>query len=182
MVPQDTLTQANRELLVSDSDIRWSQELRKIEREYDGLQPAPAQPKARAKARVKPRAPSRTQIRLQKVQEIIARGRLEEQLAAVGVWARLALVGALATSLFWWPYQHDCGFPLAAYLSAHVMVLVGGMTLAMQAWRERAVWPFAGVTTFMLVAWTVLALNALPRFGYSPAAVQRASWACRVTP
>ena len=113
------------------------------------------------------------------MQEIVARGRLEERLAAVGVWTQLVLVGALATSLFWWPYRHDCGLPLAAYLSAHVMVLVGGMTLATRAWRDRLVWPFAGVTAFMLVAWTVLALNALPRMGYSPASGVKAGWVCR---
>jgi hypothetical protein len=65
------------------SGINWSVELRKIEREYDGLPPSR----------------SRTQIRLQKVQEIIARGRLEERLTAIGVWLQLVLVGSLGLSL-----------------------------------------------------------------------------------
>jgi len=70
------------------SDIDWNVELRKIVREYDGLPPER----------------SRTQIRLQKIQEIVARdrlrGRLDEQLAVVGFWVRFALVGVLAFSLF----------------------------------------------------------------------------------
>ena len=144
------------------SGINWSVELRKIEREYDGL----------------PAARSRTQIRLQKVQEIIARGRLEERLAAVGVWLQLALVGSLGMSLYWWPYGHDCGFSLAAYLASQAMVIAGGLSLAISTWRNRQVWPFAGAVFFCLVAWTVIALQTFPRMGYGVGARAHAGWVC----
>src|SRR5262249_60890188 len=52
------------------SDINWNVELRKIVREYDGLPPER----------------SRTQIRLQKIQEIVAKDRLSERLTLVGIW------------------------------------------------------------------------------------------------
>jgi hypothetical protein len=151
------------------SEINWSVELRKIEREYDGLPPVP----------VKPAARSRTQIRLQKVQEIMAKGRFEERLAIVGLWGRLILVGALGTSLYWWPYGHDCGFPLVAFLVAQVMVIVGGVTLAVRTWQDRQVWPFAASALFVVIAWTVVALYTLPRLGYATVPSGTAGWICR---
>lgn len=144
------------------SDIDWNVELRKIVREYDGL----------------PAERSRTQIRLQKIQEIVARDRLSERLSLVGVWARLALVAGLTISLFWWPYGHGCGGPLAAFLLSNTMVIVGGVVLAVRAWRDRTAWLFAGSTACLLVAWTVIALHTLPRLGYSPAGGTSAAWSC----
>lgn len=144
------------------SEINWSVELRKIEREYDGL----------------PAAKSRTQIRLQKIQEIIARGELEERLAALGVWVRLALVGSLATSLYWWPYGHGCGFSLAAYLASQAMVIVGGVPLAVSTWRNRHAPVFAGALFFCLIAWTMIALQIFPRMG-AGAARPGATWVCQ---
>lgn len=144
------------------SDIDWAVELRKIEREYDGLPPER----------------TRTQIRLERIHEITAKERFHERLAVVGIWVRLVLVGALAVSLFWWPYGRDCGFPLAAFLSSHLIVIVAGLALAIRTWRDRLAWPFVGSTLFALVAWTVIALQALPRLEY-PAAVQgHSAWSC----
>lgn len=149
------------------SEINWSTELRKIEREYDGLPPAR----------------TRTQIRLQKVQEIIAKGRFDEQLAVVGLWARLFLVAALGTSLFWWPYGRECGFGLAAFLVSQSMVIAGGISVAAFTWRTRQIWPFGGSAFFIVVAWTVIALNTVPRLGYPtvPASTASAGWACPAT-
>jgi hypothetical protein len=144
------------------SDINWSAELRKIEREYDGLPPER----------------SRTQIRLQRVQEIIAKSRFEERLNIVGVRVQLALIGALGTSLFWWPYGHSCGFSLWAFLAAQTVVIVGGLAIAIRTWRDQRVWPFAGSALFIMIAWTVLAVHALPRLGYAPGASLNATWTC----
>ncbi len=144
------------------SEINWNVELRKIVRQYDGLPPER----------------SRTQIRLQKIQEIVAKERFQERLAMIGLWARLVLVGALATSLFWWPYGHDCGFPLVAFLISNVMVIAGGLSVAASAWRDRLIWPFSGSVTFIMIAWTVMALHALPRLGYAPAMRASAGWVC----
>ena len=146
------------------SDIDWSVELRKIEREYDGLPPER----------------SRTQIRLEKIREITAKERFHERLAVVGVWARMALVGSLAVSLFWWPYRHDCGFPLAAFLASHLVVIVAGSALAVRTWRERRAWPFAGSILFAAIAWTVIAVHVLPRLGYPSTMSSRSGWSCSV--
>ena len=144
------------------SDIDWTVELRKIEREYQGLPPER----------------SRTQIRLEKIREITAKERFQERLAMVGIWARLILVAVLAISLFWWPYGHNCGFPLAAFLGSQLVVIVAGAALATRTWRERLAWPFAGATLFAVVAWTVIAVHTLPRLGYPTATPTRGGWSC----
>ena len=144
------------------SDIDWAVELRRIEREYDGLPPER----------------TRTQIRLEKIEEITAKKRFQERLGLIGIWVRLVLVGALAVSLGWWPYGQDCGFPLAAFLAAHLMVIVGGVSLAVRTWRDRLAWPFVGSTLFAVVAWTVIALQALPRLGYPGAIQEHIGWSC----
>ena len=134
------------------TEINWNVELHKIVREYDGLPPVR----------------SRTQIRLQKIQEIMAKERFYERLAIYGIWARLGLVGTLATALFWWPYGHARGFPLAAFLVSHLMVIIGGLPVAAVAWRDRLVWVFSASAAFIIMAWTVIALHVLVRLGYAP--------------
>ena len=148
------------------SDIDWNVELRKIVREYDGLPPER----------------SRTQVRLQKIQEIVARDRLNEQLAVVGFWVRFVLVGVLAVSLFWWPYGHRCGFPLVAFLLANVTVIVAGLVLAVQTWREQMVRAFILSTLFVVTAWTVIAVHTLPRLGYAPFGEMHTAWSCTAKP
>jgi len=144
------------------SDIDWNLELRKIEREYDGLPPER----------------SRTQLRLQKIQEIAAKDRFLARLALVGIWAQLILFAALGTSLFWWPYGRSCGMPLAAYLFSYGIVIIGAVTLALRAWRDRLPWIFIGSMASVALAWTVIALNVMPRLGSSPAAGTTARWSC----
>lgn len=144
------------------SDIDWNLELRKIERQYDGLPPER----------------SRTQIRLQKIQEIAAKDRFLERLAVIGIWVRVVLVAALGVSLFWWPYGRGCGMPLAAYLSSNGIVIIGAVTLAARAWRDRLPGAFLGSTGCVALAWTVIALNVMPRLGYSPAGGASIRWSC----
>ena len=144
------------------SQIDWGVELRKIERQFDGLPPER----------------TRTQIRLQKIKELAAKERFDERLALVGIWARLVLVGALATSLYWWPYGRDCGFPLAAFLISQMMVIVGGLTIAIRTWRDRIAWAFLGSALFIVGAWTVLALHTLPRLGFPMAPSTSVGWSC----
>ena len=96
------------------SDINWSQELRKIEREYEtGLPPLH----------------TRTQIRMQRIQEVVSKARFEQRLGIIGIWTRLVLVGALGTALYWWPYGNACGFPLMTFLASYVMVIIGGLAV-----------------------------------------------------
>jgi len=148
------------------SEIDWNVELRKIEREFTGLPPER----------------TRTQLRLQKIQEITAKERVRERLTLVGIWTRLVLVAALTVALFWWPYGHNCGMPLAGFLLSNATAIVGGSVLAVRGWRDRMVWVFAGSAACVAVAWTVIALHTLPRLGYSPAGGTTAEWSCTATP
>ena len=83
-------------------EIDWSVELRKIEREYDGLPPAPSPARLRAERALEE----------QRRAQATAVGDL------LGAWARLLLVAALAASLAWWPYGRSCGPSLAGFLGA----------------------------------------------------------------
>ncbi len=147
------------------SEIDWNVELRKIEREFDGLPPEN----------------TRTQIRRQKIQEIAAKERFSERLSLVGLWTRLVLVATLAASLFWWPYGRQCGLPLVTFLLSNAMVIVGGIALAVRGWRDRRGWVFSGSALCIILAWTVLSLHVLPRVGYSPAGGVDAGWTCTPT-
>src|SRR5262249_39137370 len=137
----------------------------KIEREYDGLPPER----------------SRTQLRLQKIQEIAAKDRFYERLTLVGIWTRLILIAVLGLSLFWWPYGSHCGMPLTGYLLSNVVVIVGATILAAHGWRDRMLGLFLGSAGCALVAWTVIALNVVPRLGYSPAGGKSLGWSCATT-
>ena len=145
-------------------EINWREELRKIEREYDGLPPAR----------------SRTQIRLQKIQELVAQERFNERLAAFGIWARLGLVAALGTSMYWWPYDHSCGYGLAGFLAAQAMVVVGGVIVGVMTWRQRMPLRFGLASLFIIAAWTGIALYTLPRLGIDAAGMGTgpSGWSC----
>lgn len=142
-----------------DGTIDWDAELRRIERQFDGL-------------------PSHTQLRLQKVQEIVERSRMEERLEVAGVWLRLVLIGALTAALFWWPYGQACGWRLAGFLGAHGVVVLGGLLLARAAWRTRQGWVFSASALFILIAWTVLALQTLPRMRLDRRPMPSVTWVC----
>src|SRR5687768_17490413 len=103
------------------TQIDWKTELRKIERQYDGLPPEPSPVAARAK----------------KMAERRAREDAVRQRALLGGAGRLALVATLLGALYWWPYATDCGPDLAALLGAQSMIVVGGLWTAVFAWRHR---------------------------------------------
>ena len=149
----------------------WNTELRKIVRQYDGLPPEPARA-------ARPRRASKTEIRLQRIQEIAAKYDFYERLSAIGVWARLLLVAVLTGSLFWWPYGRDCGFGLVAFLASNATAIVGGVSLLARTWRDRTPWQFSGALLVIILAWTVIGMHALPRVGYSSAGATVAGWSC----
>jgi hypothetical protein len=68
--------------------------------------------------------------------------------------------------------------PLAAYLFSNGIVIIGAIALALRAWRDRLPWIFIGSTACVALAWTVIALNVMPRLGYSPAGGAGAAWSC----
>jgi len=129
--------------------------------------PARAQANVNAKtaAAQRPRRPSKTEFRLARIQEISAKYEFYERLSVIGVWTRLVLLATLTLSLFWWPYGRDCGFGLGAFVASNAMAVVAGLSLSARTWRDRKPWQFGGALLFVGIAWTVIALNTLPRIG-----------------
>lgn len=141
------------------SDIDWKTELRKIEREYDGLPPAP----------------SPAVQRMKREAEQAARDRV----ARLWVVARLAPVLALGAALPFWPYYARCGLELAGYLGAIAALVAGGLWIASLTWKHRM--PLTHALSVLVIVWglAMTAREVLPREGYARADVERASWKCR---
>lgn len=140
--------------------IDWAAELRKIERQFDGLPPEPTPAESRARRQ--------QQQQMQRTRET--------RVATTGVTFRVALVGALGIGLAFWPYGASCGSPLAAYLASVGTVVIGGFWTSMHTWQHRM--PRMHVATIVLVLWGIVlaASQILPRLGYTP---QAAVWSCR---
>lgn len=144
------------------SEIDWSVELRKIEREFDGLPPEPT--------------PSG--LRTQRELERQLRERREARLARIGVTARLTLVLALAVAILFWPYA-SCGPDFLAYLAAVAMVAVGGLWITVCTWRHRMARTHA--LALLVVLWGIAlgAAQLLPRAGWAQGAQLHApAWRC----
>src|SRR5687768_14766027 len=95
------------------SEIDWATELKKIEREYDGLPPEPT-----------PAELTRRRAAERREQE-----RVRDSALRIGAWGRAALVVALATAINFWPYFRGCGVGLFAYVGAEMMVVCSGLWL-----------------------------------------------------
>lgn len=132
------------------SEIDWNVELRKIEREYDGLPPEP----------------SPAELRAQRAAEARAREEAERSLAVFGAMLRLLLVGLLLGALWWWPYATGCGSGLAALLAAQTMVVVGGLWAAVYTFRHQLPTSHAMALLFLFTGLALLAAQVLPRLGY----------------
>jgi len=151
----------------------WNTEGRRAGRASNGLQPARA-----GVAAARPRRSPKTEFRLARIQEISAKYEFYERLSVVGVWTRLALVGALTVSLFWWPYGRDCGFGLGAFLASNGVAIIAGLSLSARTWRDRTPWKFTAALLFVGLAWTVIALHTLPRLSYAQSSAPLAGWYC----
>jgi hypothetical protein len=145
------------------SEINWAVELRKIEREYDGLPPEPSQ----------------TELRQKREAERRERERQEAIAASFGVYFRLTLVVCLGVSLVCWPYAVTCGAMLFGYVAAVVVLLVGGIWTAVATFTHQM--PWRHLTALIMILWA-LALGAseiLPRVGYAnPIPGRSTSWSC----
>lgn len=142
--------------------IDWKAELRKIEREYDGLPPEPPT----AEDRSVPPEPPAAQHKGQKLPNIRAREEAERKVTLLAASARLVLVGVLLGALWWWPYANSCGFGLAAFLIAKAMIVVGGVWGAVFAWRNRLATSHTIAVAFAVVGLALIAAELLPRLGY----------------
>ena len=144
------------------SAIDWNSELKKIEREFDGLPPDGSTPEGRERRAIERRE----------------KERVEQHTAAIAAWVKLLLVAALAAGLHWWPYSRSCGTGLYAFLGAEAVVVIGGLWAAAATWRARM--PRTHVLAMAAMLWGVglLALEILPRIGYAKADPGRVNWHC----
>jgi hypothetical protein len=142
----------------------WDAELKKIDRQLEGMSdaaliPAPAKgapPAARAGVAAE-RATTRTW----------------------GAFLRLALATALGVGILFWPYPKQCGVELGGYLVAASVVTLGGLWSSVWTWRHRTA--RAHVLSLLLVVWGVvlLATEVLPHAGYAkPDPARPAGWSC----
>lgn len=145
------------------NEIDWKTELRKVERQYDGLPPEP----------------TAAELREWRLAEEREQRRRDEVNGAVGAWTRLFLVVALAGALSFWPYARSCGVGLYGYVGAECAVAVGGVWVAMYSWRRRAAWAHSAAFVTMLAGFTLVGLDVLPRVGYAKQnPLQPEGWAC----
>jgi hypothetical protein len=146
--------------------IDWKAELRKYEREFDGLPPEPTP----------------EEVRAQRLAFAAQREREARDGAAFAAWMRLLLVVALAAALPLWPYARECGAGLASYLTAETAIVIGGIWVAAHSWGQR----LGRTHTLALLAalWglTLIASDVLPRVGYARAsAAHPTRWRCSAT-
>lgn len=144
------------------SVIDWNSELKKIEREFDGLPPDASTPEGRERRAIERRE----------------KERVEQHTAAIAAWIKLLLVASLAAALNWWPYPRQCGTGLYAYLGAESVVVIGGLWAAAATWRARMPRTHALAIAAMLWGFGLLAIETLPRIGYAKADPGRATWKC----
>jgi hypothetical protein len=145
------------------SEIDWSQELRKVERQFDGLPPEPS--------------PAEVRARLAAERE--AREKQDAAGNAVSTWARLLLVASLAVALVSWPYPRNCGPGLFGYLAKESMLVVGALWILACTWRHRMARTHALALGMLLTGLALLEIEVLPRVGYARAEAARPpGWWC----
>jgi hypothetical protein len=133
------------------TDIDWDTELRRIEREFDGLPPEPTP----------------AQLRAKRAAEARERERKAERGAMRGTWARLLLVIVFSASVVVWPYAHSCGLGLLAYAGVVSMIVLGGLWVAWRTWNLRMA--RAHGLSLLVALWGLMLLGhlVLPRVGYA---------------
>ena len=129
----------------------WAVQLKKIEREFDGLPPEPS-PAFR---------------KFQSEEERRAKERAAQRAALIGVVARLILVAAVGVALLFWPYASDCGFGLFGYLGAEAVIVVGGVWIGITTWHARLPRMHLVSIATTLIGLVLLAGEVLPRIGYA---------------
>ncbi|HWL39153.1 MAG TPA: hypothetical protein VNO75_02865 [Gemmatimonadaceae bacterium] len=134
---------------MSEND--WSTQLKKIEREFEGLPPDP----------------SPAVMRMQSESERLNQQRAEERSASLGAAARLFLVLALGAAISLWPYAHECGVGLLTYIGVELMLIVGGVWVATYSWRHRL--PRIHILSLVVAlgGLVLVAMEVLPRTGYA---------------
>lgn len=129
----------------------WSVQLKKIEREFDGLPPEP----------------SAAMKKLQSEEERRAQERVQQRAAMIGGGARLILVFALFAALIIWPYERECGVRFFEYLGVEAVIVVGGLWVAFTTWRYRLPKMHTLSLLIILTGLVLIAAELLPRIGYA---------------
>lgn len=129
----------------------WSTQLKKIEREFDGLPPEP----------------SLAYKKLQSEEERRAKERANQRAALIGVFARLILVAAVAVALLFWPYENSCGLGLFGFLGAEAVIVIGGVWIGITTWRARLPRMHLVSLAITLGGLIAIAAEVLPRIGYA---------------
>jgi hypothetical protein len=129
----------------------WSVQLKKIEREFEGLPPEP----------------SPAYKKLQSEEERRAQERAQQRAAMFGGGARLILVFALFAALAVWPYERACGIGLFEYLGVELVIIVGGLWVALTTWRHRLPKMHTLSLLIALTGLILMAIEVLPRIGYA---------------
>ena len=153
----------------------WSKELAKIDKQLEGM----------SDEQLAPQAPARAPDGRGRAPEAGARGVAPPEKPArttgsFGVFARLTLSVVLGVAMMLWPYESRCGFGLAAYLGAVVVVAVSGGWSAVWTWRHRAA--RAHVLSLLILLWGLVlgTMEVLPRVGYAkPDLRHPAGWMCK---
>ena len=130
--------------------IDWSAQLKKIERQFDGL-PAEA---------------SESELRAQRENERRQR-KARDGDAVFGAVSRVVLVLSLGLAMAVWPYDRACGAGLLGYLAASAAIVAGGFWATVGTWRRQA--PVLHALALLAMAWGVVLITAqvLPRVGYA---------------
>lgn len=132
-------------------DDSWKTQLKKIEREFDGLPPEP----------------SAAFKKMQSEEERRAQERAQQRVGMIGVSARLILVFALFGALIIWPYDNGCGWGLFGYVGVEAVIVAGGLWVAFTTWRARLPKMHTLSLLTVLVGLILIAAEVLPRTGYA---------------
>jgi hypothetical protein len=131
--------------------IDWATQLKKIERQFDGLPAEPSESELRAKRE----NPRRSQQRKATHEGIFGAG------------SRVVLALSLGLAINAWPYDRACGVGLAGYIAASLAVTAGGLWATAGSWRAQAAKLHAAA--LIVLAWGIvlIAAQVLPRVGYA---------------
>jgi hypothetical protein len=143
--------------------IDWSAQLKKIERQFEGL----------------PAEPSESELRARRENERRVESRQQNREALFGAVSRVVLVLSLGLAMNAWPYGRACGGPLLGYLAASAAIVAGGFWAAVGTWRGRS--PKLHAAALVAIAWGVVLITAqiLPRVGYAKVDPHNApAWRC----
>jgi hypothetical protein len=131
--------------------IDWSAQLKKIERQFEGLPPEPTDSDLRAKRE------NERRLQMKK----------KEREAVFSAASRVALVLSLGLAMNVWPYDRACGLGLGGYLAAAAAIVAGGLWATVGTWQRHAAKLHA--LALLATAWGVILITAqvLPRVGYT---------------